>query len=87
MILIDSSSGVVCKGRHAMSTWQLLEPSAGGTAPLLQWPLQTGRMHHIRVHAKHMWHPLLGNEAYSRAAGTAVNAIGQGKNRRHVPPP
>ena len=70
-----------------MSTWQLLEPLAGGTASLLQWRLQTGRTHQIRVHAKHMGHPLLGDEAYGGAAGTAVNAIGQGKSHRHVLPP
>ena len=78
---------MVCRGRHAVSTWQLLEPLAGGTASLLQWRLQTGRTHQIRVHAKHMGHPLLGDEAYGGAAGTAVNAIGQGKSHRHVLPP
>ena len=77
---------VVCRGRHAVSTWQLLEPLAGGTASLLQWRLQTGRTHQIRVHAKHTGHPLLADEAYGGAAGTAVNAIGQGKSRRHVLP-
>ena len=75
---------MVCRGRHAVSTWQLLDPLAGGTASLLQWRLQTGRTHQIRVHAKHMGHPLLGDEAYGGAAGTAINAIGQGKSRRHV---
>ena len=75
---------MVCRGRHAVSTWQLLEPLAGGTASLLQWRLQTGRTHQIRVHAKHMGHPLLGDEAYGGAAGTAINTIGQGKSRRHV---
>ncbi|CAK0787372.1 hypothetical protein CVIRNUC_010592 [Coccomyxa viridis] len=72
------------RGRHAVSTWQLLDPLAGGTASLLQWRLQTGRTHQIRVHAKHMGHPLLGDEAYGGAAGTAINAIGQGKSRRQA---
>ena len=77
---------MVCRGRHAVSTWQLLEPLAGGTASLLQWRLQTGRTHQIRVHAKHTGHPLLGDDAYGGAAGTAVNAIGQGKSARYVLP-
>ena len=69
----------MCRGRHAVSTWQLLEPLAGGTASLLQW-----RLHQIRVHMKHTGHPLLSNEAYSCAADTAVNAISQDKSRGHV---
>ncbi len=49
----------------------------------MQWRLKTGRTHQIRVHAKHMHHPLLGDEAYSGAGGAAVNTIGQGKNMRY----
>ena len=71
-----------CRGRHAVSTWRVLEPLAGGTASLMQWRLKTGRTHQIRVHAKHMHHPLLCDEAYGGAGGTAVNAIGQGKSMR-----
>ena len=65
-----------------MSTWQLLESLAGGTAALMQWRLRTGRTHQIRVHAKHMGHPLLCDESYGGAGGTAVNVIGQGKSTR-----
>ena len=86
-LMRQRSLAAVCRGRHAVSTWQLLEPLAGGTASLLQWQLRTGRTHQIRVHAKHAGHPLLGDEAYGGAAGTAVNAIGQGKSHRHVLPP
>lgn len=73
-----------CRGRHAVSTWKLLQPLAGGSASLMQWRLKTGRTHQIRVHAKHMGHPLLADEAYGGAGGTAVNTIGQGKSARWV---
>ena len=48
----------------------------------MQWKLKTGRTHQIRVHAKHMQHPLLSDETYGGAGGTAVNALGQGKSIR-----
>ena len=50
----------------------------------MQWQLKTGRTHQIRVHAKHMHHPLLSDEAYGGAGGTAVNVIGQGKSMRRA---
>ena len=71
-----------CRGRHAVSTWQLLESLAQGTAALMQWRLRTGRTHQIRVHAKHMGHPLLCDESYGGAGSTAVNMIAQGKSTR-----
>lgn len=36
----------------------------------------------VRVHAKHLGHPLLGDEAYGGAGGSAVAAIGRGKAAR-----
>lgn len=35
-----------------------------------------------RVHAKHLGHPLFGDEAYGGSGGTAVKAIGAGKSLR-----
>jgi len=37
---------------------------AGGGASLVTWRLETGRTHQIRVHAKHVGCPLVGDEVY-----------------------
>lgn len=57
----------------------MLEALAGGGAAVLRWQLRTGRTHQIRVHARHMGHPLLGDAAYGGAAGSAVSVIARGK--------
>jgi len=54
----------------------VLEELAGGAAAAVRWRLETGRTHQIRVHAKHLSHPLLGDETYG-SAGTAVTVIGR----------
>lgn len=52
------------RGRTAVSNYQVIEELAGGAAALVQWRLETGRTHQIRVHAKHCGHPLLGDDMY-----------------------
>jgi 23S rRNA pseudouridine1911/1915/1917 synthase len=50
------------KGKHAVTHFKTLEAFA--CAALLEFRLETGRTHQIRVHAKHMGHPLLGDVTY-----------------------
>lgn len=69
------------RGRHAVSNYSVVEPLAGGTAALVQWKLNTGRTHQIRVHAKHIGHPLFGDETYS-SAGSALSTIGRNSSAR-----
>ncbi len=64
------------RGRHAASNYEVVEELAGGAAAAVRWRLETGRTHQIRVHAKHLSHPLLGDETYG-SAGTAVTVIGR----------
>ena len=77
-----SACTLASRGRHAVSEYSVLEALAGGGAAWVQWRLRTGRTHQIRVHARHLGHPLLGDEAYGGAGGSAVAAIGRGKAAR-----
>ncbi|KAL4856789.1 RNA pseudouridine synthase 2 [Chlorella vulgaris] len=69
------------RGRTAASNYKLLEVLAGGGASLVQWRLETGRTHQIRVHAKHIGHALLADDTYSSAAA-ACSIVGAGKPPR-----
>ena len=59
------------RGRPAASRWAVLGRLAGGAASLVEWRLETGRTHQIRVHARHLGCPLLGDAAYGPGAGPA----------------
>ena len=54
-------------GREAVTDWLVLAELPCGT--LVQCTLHTGRTHQIRVHMKHLGHPLLGDEVYGKRAG------------------
>lgn len=55
------------KGRNAVTDWRVLRELPKGT--LVECTLHTGRTHQIRVHMKHLGHPLLGDELYGKRAG------------------
>ena len=50
--------------KRAASKYAVMEVFKNGTASLVSWRLQTGRTHQIRVHAKHLGAPLLGDSTY-----------------------
>ena len=54
-------------GREAVTDWLVLSRLACGT--LVQCTLHTGRTHQIRVHLKHLGHPVVGDEVYGKRAG------------------
>ena len=69
-------SGEIARGRAARTSWRVLRdiPCADApqaTASLVECTLHTGRTHQIRVHLKHLGHPLLGDELYGQRAGFA----------------
>jgi 23S rRNA pseudouridine1911/1915/1917 synthase len=55
---------VVERGRPACTDWRVLGSVPGGS--LVECTLHSGRTHQIRVHLKHLGHPLLGDEVYGR---------------------
>ena len=50
------------KGRRAETDWEVEERFAHNT--LVHFTLHTGRTHQIRVHAKYMGHPVVGDPVY-----------------------
>ena len=56
---------VVKGGRHAVTHYRVLERFKGYT--YVECALETGRTHQIRVHMKHLGHPVSGDEKYGRA--------------------
>lgn len=53
---------VSSSGKLAVSHYKVLNHSENGT--LLEFVLETGRTHQIRVHTKHMGHPIIGDKLY-----------------------
>ena len=70
------------RGKPAASNYEVLETLGMSQCALVSWKLETGRTHQIRVHAKHMRHPLLNDEIYSGTEAAALRIIGQGKSLR-----
>jgi len=56
---------VVRDGRPACTQYRVLERFSGFT--YVECALKTGRTHQIRVHMKHLGHPVVGDEKYGRA--------------------
>lgn len=55
---------VIDRGREARTDWRVLREIDGNS--LVECTLHTGRTHQIRVHLKHLGHPLLGDELYGK---------------------
>lgn len=64
-------------GKRAVTHYRVLE--SGGPLSLVEFRLETGRTHQIRVHAAYMGHPVLGDETYGGRA-----ARGLGSERRFL---
>ena len=60
-------------GRNAISHYKVIERFSSGAATFMQFKLETGRTHQIRVHMASINHPLLGDPIY-----------GSGKNPYHL---
>ncbi len=68
---LPSSFDVTADGKEAVTHYRVLgefELPGEGTVSLVRLVLETGRTHQIRVHMKHLGHPLLGDAAYGEAS-------------------
>ena len=69
-------------GRTAITDFKVIERFAKYT--LVEFSLRTGRTHQIRVHAKHIGHPVVGDKTYNKAedklgaGGQLLHAVGLG---------
>ncbi len=62
-------------GRHAITHWRLIERL--GDYSLLNFKLETGRTHQIRVHSAYLGHPIVGDQLYSRCKKLPIQIQGQ----------
>ena len=62
-------------GREAITHWQVKERISNYT--LMQFQLETGRTHQIRVHSNQIGHPIVGDPLYSSARSLKVKLSGQ----------
>ncbi|MEZ4380519.1 MAG: RluA family pseudouridine synthase [Nannocystaceae bacterium] len=71
----------VARGRTAITRAQV-EARFGDEAALLRFTLSTGRTHQIRMHARHLGHPIVGDALYGRRpAGPRLRALVEGLGR------
>lgn len=61
--------GVTSRGKPAKTCWRCLKRNK--RASLLDLELITGRTHQLRVHLKHLHHPILGDVQYGRSFSLA----------------
>ena len=54
--------GVTSKGKEAITHFTVIQRFASGS--LVKLRLETGRTHQIRVHMRHLGHPLMGDDLY-----------------------
>jgi 23S rRNA pseudouridine1911/1915/1917 synthase len=62
-------------GRRAVTHWRVRERL--GNYTLMQFQLETGRTHQIRVHTTQMGHPIVGDPLYGSGRTVGVNLTGQ----------
>ena len=75
---------VRARGRPARTGWRRI--AAAGPVALLELELLTGRTHQIRVHLKHLGHPLVGDPVYGEARWRAASGPARGALARFPRP-
>jgi 23S rRNA pseudouridine1911/1915/1917 synthase len=68
--------------REAVTHWKTQERI--GNYSLMEFLLETGRTHQIRVHCAHLGHPLVGDPIYASNRSLKVNLSGQALHARQL---
>eukprot|EP00249_Psilotum_nudum_P007265 c20435_g1_i2 orf=60-1388(+) len=63
------------RARAAASRYRIMEVLVQGGSAIVEWRLETGRTHQIRVHAQHLGYPILGDELYGGTKGAALACL------------
>ncbi len=71
-------------GRTAISRYRTLETFEAADAALLAVCIETGRTHQIRVHLRHLGHPILGDPAYGSARRDRSLGVASGRQMLHA---
>lgn len=71
MAIVPEAKG----GRRAVTHWQVKERL--GNFTLMEFRLETGRTHQIRVHTAYLGHPVVGDSVYGSGRSVGVNLTGQ----------
>ena len=61
-------------GKEAKSAWRTLHADPGGAFSLVAVRIFSGRTHQVRVHMRHIGHPLLGDAVYGGKGGSRAPA-------------
>ena len=60
---------------QAISNFGVRVKLSGGNAALVEWQLETGRTHQIRVHSREMGHPIIGDDTYGGGESAAAGFL------------
>ena len=55
------------KGKKAVTNYKVIKVYPNSKKSLVEFSLETGRTHQIRVHCKMMNHPIVGDDVYGKA--------------------
>lgn len=69
-------------GRRAVTRWNTLERQ--GSLAMVEFEIETGRTHQIRVHAAHLGHPVVGDPLYGDREKDRRLAVRPGRQLLHA---
>ncbi len=78
-------SSIARQGKHAVTHWKVLQQFPAAQMTLIEFKLETGRTHQIRVHFSEMGYPLIGDPLYGRSLGKTTQDLQLNKLIKALP--